>query len=246
MQMTDRIIVALDTDVIFKAEKMVRTLGPLVSTYKVGLRLFTKSGVNLLTMLKRYKKNIFLDLKFHDIPNTVAGAAESATELGVWAFNVHASGGIDMMRAARDAALRKAKELKIVPPKVLGVTVLTSMNEEALTEAGVGRNIKEQVVYLAKLAQKSGLDGVVASPKEIGDIRKSCGRNFLIVTPGIRPEKVKGERLKAEDKKDDQKRVMTARDAIAAGADYIVVGRPVIEAKDPVETVKKIMLNVEL
>lgn len=239
--MNNKLIVALDVDVIFKAEKIVRTLGPLVNTYKVGLRLFTKSGINLLTMLKRYKKNIFLDLKFHDIPNTVAGAAESATELGIWAFNVHAGGGLDMMRSARDAALRKAKELKIVPPKVLGVTVLTSMDEVSLKETGVGRNIKDQVVYLAKLAQKAGLDGVVASPIEIGEIRKSCRKDFLIVTPGIRQKQARGKRLKAEVKEDDQKRTMTAKEAFRAGADYIVVGRPVIEAKNAVEAVKKIL-----
>jgi orotidine-5'-phosphate decarboxylase len=175
---------------------------------------------------------VFLDLKFHDIPNTVAGAVESAVATGAWMVNVHASGGSAMMRAAADAAARSAGALDRPKPLIIGVTVLTSMTDAALQEIGVQRSMIDQVVYLARLAKSSGLDGVVASPQETRAIRDACGKDFQIVTPGIRPADQQG--------KDDQARTLTPAEAIAAGATYLVIGRPITAAPNPREAAERI------
>jgi orotidine-5'-phosphate decarboxylase len=167
---------------------------------------------------------VFLDLKFHDIPNTVAGAVAAATRLGVWMLNVHASGGSVMMRAARAAADEEAARRAQRPPLVIAVTMLTSLDQRALTEIGLQASVADQVGRLAALAESAGLDGVVASPQEIEIIRRRCGGAFAIVTPGIRG---------AADRRGDQSRTLSAADALAAGANYLVVGRPIIEAADP-------------
>jgi orotidine-5'-phosphate decarboxylase len=186
-------------------------------------------------MIRQKGQKVFLDLKYHDIPNTVAKAGEEATKLNVAMFNLHALGGFEMMKKTVEASRAMAKNLGIPKPIILAVTILTSMDEGALKEVGVQGPIIEEVGRLAFLASKAGVDGVIASPQEIGIIRERCGGKFLIVTPGIRAP---------SDKKDDQKRTLTPKEAISAGANYLVIGRPIKEAKDPLEAVQKIIEDI--
>ena len=216
----EKIIIALDVNTIKDLGRLLDILSPHVSIFKVGMELFYSCGPKAIDIIKKYDKEIFLDLKFHDIPNTVKNSAKAVTRLGVFMFNVHASGGGDMMKAALEGAREESEKMGIDRPRILGVTVLTSMEAT-----------QEQVLSLAKLAKEAGLDGVVASPEEAAVIRKELGKDFLIVTPGIRP---KGS------EKQDQKRTATPKAAIQAGADYIVIGRPVTKAKDPVRVIKTI------
>ena len=232
-----RLVLALDVDDLKSAEDLVDKLKDYVGVFKIGSQLFTSEGIKVIEMVNQKGGKVFLDLKFHDIPNTVKGAAESATKLGVYMFNIHASGGYEMMKAAADAARKTSIKLGIKKPFILGVTVLTSINQEILKkEIGVNKNVKEHVVHLAKLAKSAGLDGVVASPQEIKEIRASCGDNFIILTPGIRPA---GEEL------NDQKRIMTPRQALEQGADFIVIGRPIRNAENPVEAARNIIREME-
>jgi orotidine-5'-phosphate decarboxylase len=221
----NRILVALDVDSRAKALALADTLRGTVAGYKIGKQLFTAEGPDVVRALTARGDRVFLDLKFHDIPNTVAGAVRSAMLTGAWMVNVHASGGSAMMRAAAQAAHDTATRTGAARPLVIGVTVLTSMDEAALAEVGTTRPLLEQVVHLARLAQAAGLDGVVASPQEIAAIRAACGPDFQIVTPGIRPAGQAGT--------DDQARTLTPRDAVAAGATYLVIGRPITAAADP-------------
>jgi orotidine-5'-phosphate decarboxylase len=220
----DQLIVALDVDSVAEARTLANQLRGGVGGFKVGSRLFTSDGAAFVEELAGRGDRVFLDLKFHDIPNTVAGAVAAATRLGVWMVNVHASGGADMMRAARTAADEEAARRDMPPPLVIAVTVLTSMDQRALADAGVEATIEDQVRRLALLAQSAALDGVVASPHEIAIIRQACDPRFTIVTPGIRG---------GADAKNDQHRTATAAAALAAGASYLVVGRPIIAAPDP-------------
>ena len=208
-----------------KALALADTLRGTVAGYKIGKQLFTAEGPDVVRALTERGDRVFLDLKFHDIPNTVAGAVRSAMATGAWMVNVHASGGSAMMRAAAQAAHETAAKTGAARPLVIGVTVLTSMDEAALAEVGTTRPVLEQVVHLARLAKAAGLDGVVASPQEIAAIRDACGPDFQIVTPGIRPAGQAGT--------DDQARTLTPKDAVAAGATYLVIGRPITAAANP-------------
>ncbi len=220
----ERLIVALDVPDGVAALALLKRLAGEITTVKVGKQLFVAEGPALVRKLIEAKLRVFLDLKFHDIPNTVAGAVREAVRLGAAFVDVHAAGGRAMMRAACEAAEEEAARRGVARPRLLGVTVLTSLDAAALQETGVSGSVEEQVVRLAVLAQQAGLDGVVASPREIGAVRARCGREFLVVTPGIR------EAVAAPD---DQRRTLTASEAIHAGADFLVVGRPVIGASDP-------------
>ena len=220
----DCLLVALDVDKAAEACALADRLRGVVGGFKIGSQLFTSHGPSIVEALVARGDRVFLDLKVHDIPNTVVGAVAAATRLGVWMVNVHASGGEAMMRAAREAADDESSRLGRPRPLVIAVTVLTSLDEAALRQIGVAATMTEQVERLAVLAQAAGLDGVVASPHEIGRIRLRCGKTFTILTPGIRAP---------DDAKGDQRRTMTAAEALAAGANYLVVGRPIISAADP-------------
>jgi len=233
----EKIIVALDVSTFDAARELMDQLSGQPVAFKVGNQLFTSVGPDIIKEVKRRGRTLFLDLKFHDIPNTVARASESATELGVDIFNIHISGGLEMMRDAAQATKARASELGIKKPIVLGVTVLTSLNEAIFQgDFDSGRNLQDQIIYMAKLAQRSGLDGVVASPQEIKLIRKVCGDDFVIVTPGVRPEWAS---------RDDQKRTMTPSEAISAGANYVVIGRPIRNSPEPAAALERVLQELE-
>lgn len=223
------IIVALDVDSRAKALALADELRGAVGAFKVGKQLFTAEGPAIVRALAERGDRVFLDLKFHDIPNTVAGAVRSAAETGAWMVNVHASGGRAMMRAAAEAAAASAgaRGERLF---VTAVTVLTSLDQRALDEIGTTRSVLDQVVHLARLAEDSGLDGVVASPLEVRAIRAACGDRFLTVIPGIRPRPAGAERTAPSD---DQARTMSPVEALQAGANYLVIGRPITGAASP-------------
>jgi orotidine-5'-phosphate decarboxylase len=226
-----RLIFALDVESGASAEEWVRRLRGKVGIFKIGKQLFTRCGPDVVRMVLDQGGEVFLDLKFHDIPNTVAKAAIEACRLGVRIFNVHALGGRAMMEGAARAVNEYLVAGDGVPPVLLGVTILTSSSEQTLREVGIDRPVEEMVLRLARLAKDSGLNGVVASPHEVGLIRQACGRDFAIVTPGVRPSFAETN---------DQQRIMTPGEAIAAGSDYLVVGRPIAAATDPVGAAQRI------
>ncbi len=231
--MKDRLIVALDTDDGEEIDWLFGTLMDNVRWFKMGFQAFSTLGMEAFPWFKQNGHKVFVDLKFHDIPNTVARDVGMMTKHGANMINMHASGGLEMMQAARDSAEEAAYEADIPKPILLGVTVLTSTDETGFQQNfDSERQLTKQVVYLAQLAQEAGLDGVVASPLEIEPLRKACGDNFLIVTPGIRPKWAESN---------DQRRITTPAEAINKGADYIVVGRPIIEADDPLEAAEMIL-----
>jgi orotidine-5'-phosphate decarboxylase len=233
----DQLLIALDVPTGGEALHLADLLRESVGGFKIGSQLFTAEGPAIVRALTGRGDRVFLDLKFHDIPNTVANAVAAATSLGVWMVNVHASGGTKMMRAAAEAARNTASTAGRPAPLVIAVTVLTSMSAAAMSEAGTNVPVIDQVSRLARLAQEAGLDGVVASPQETSVIRALCGPGFAIVTPGIRGGA-------AVTSTDDQERRMTAAGAIAAGSSYLVVGRPVIAAPDPREAAEKIAAEI--
>lgn len=236
--MSDRLIVALDVETASEARRLVSALRGMVGMYKIGSQLFTAAGPSLVHEIITSGERVFLDLKFHDIPNTVACAGVEAARLGVSIFNVHAAGGSEMMRHTADVVAECAVSEGLARPLIIAVTVLTSANAATLAEVGYSLKPDELVPRLALLAEAGGLDGVVASPREIAMVRTVVPKpNFLVVTPGVRPA---GAALF------DQKRVMTPREAIIAGADYIVVGRPILNAPDPARATQQIIDELEI
>jgi orotidine-5'-phosphate decarboxylase len=224
------LIVALDFDSLSSAMKFAKQVADLVGLFKIGSQLFTAAGPAAVKEISALGPGIFLDLKFHDIPNTVAGAVLSSAAMnGVQLVNVHALGGSTMLKAAAQA-ISAGVPLGMDRPRLLAVTILTSMDQKAMRETGISGAPQTSVMKLAKLAKSSGVDGVVASVQEAKAIRKVCGRDFLIVTPGVR---LKDKEKTDNGKKDDQARTATPAEAIRAGADYIVVGRPILAAEDP-------------
>ncbi|MDT8419102.1 MAG: orotidine-5'-phosphate decarboxylase [Desulfuromonadales bacterium] len=230
-----RIIFALDVDDFAQAQKWVEQLHEKVGLFKIGKQLFTRCGPEVVRMVRQRGGDVFLDLKYHDIPNTVAKAAVEACRLGVQMFNVHALGGLEMMQTTVREVGEYCAANHVERPIMLAVTILTSSTEETLRQIGIDRPINEMVPRLAALAKQAGFDGVVASPQEVGLIRASCGDDFYIVTPGVRP---------AFASMDDQKRVTTPAEAIAAGASHLVIGRPISAAANPQEAASLILEEV--
>ena len=233
----DKLIVALDAESADRALNLFAQLRATVGIFKIGSQLFTAAGPEIVRQIVTRGGRIFLDLKFHDIPNTVAAAGVEATRLGVSIFNVHASGGAEMMKRTAEAVAEIAERERLVKPKVIGVTLLTSLDQANLKQLGINDEPPAVVARLARVAANCGLDGVVASPQEIGIIRETIAkRDFLVVTPGIRS---------SADATQDQRRTLTAAEAIRAGADYLVVGRPIINAEDPLGAAGKILEEID-
>jgi len=232
----NKLIVALDVSSRDKALDIVDRLGDQADVFKVGFELFVTAGPDIVRDIQKKGKRVFLDLKFHDIPNTVTRAALAAARIGVYMFNVHTSGGLAMMRQCRDAVAELCVREDIQRPKIIGVTALTSLDAEILrNELGIHYGLKTHVKRLASLAFAAGLDGVVASPHETVMIKRQCGKDFLVVTPGIRPSWVPP---------DDQKRTATPRQALRDGADYIVMGRGILKHEDPIRALE--LISVEM
>ena len=231
-----RLIFALDVGSLREAEQYVRALVRDVGLFKIGKQLFLHAGPPVVRMVRERGGEVFLDLKFHDIPRTVAKAAAEATRMGVRMFDLHASGSLAMMQQTVAEVNRVCRNEQLRRPKILAVTVLTSLTRDDLRRVGVQAGVESQVVRLAKLAREASMDGVVASPLETARIRKDCGRGFLIVTPGVRL---------ARSSWDDQKRVLSPEQAVQAGADYIVVGKPIRDAKDPQTAAREVVVEME-
>lgn len=232
----ERLIFALDVDDFSAAEEWVKKLQTKVGVFKIGKQLFTRCGPEVVKMVQNYGGDVFLDLKYHDIPNTVAKAGVEACKLGVKIFNVHALGGEEMMRKTVAEVDTYCAKTGTKRPMLLAVTILTSSTEETLRGVGIDRPVEEMVVRLAQLTKTAGFDGVVASPKEAALIRAACGEDFAIITPGVRPSFAT---------LDDQKRVTTPAEAIAAGATSLVIGRPISAASDPLEAAGMILSEIE-
>lgn len=243
-QAKDKIIVALDVSTADEAKKIVAELSGQVGAFKIGLQLFTSAGAKFVREIVEAGNKVFLDLKFHDIPNTVAKASVEAARTGVWMFNIHASGGGEMMRRTISEVAEVCERENIERPKIIGVTVLTSSDENTLRETGVSGEVESQVLRLARLSAENNLDGVVASPLEIKAIReKTDAKDFLIVTPGVRPASIIIDDAN-RGTNDDQKRVKTAKTAIADGADFLVIGRPILQAENRLKAVRQILEEI--
>lgn len=233
----DRLVLALDVESEAEALGLVSELKDLVGIFKVGHQLFTAQGPDIVRKITGLGGRVFLDLKYHDIPNTVARAAAEAVRLGVSILNVHALGGLEMMKAACNTARESAARLGIEPPMLLAVTILTSMDDKTLRrELKISRTVRREVCHLARLAKRAGMDGVVASPQEIRMLRRAIRGDFVILTPGVRPSWADA---------DDQKRVMTPGEAVSLGADFIVVGRPILKSSDRKKAVELILEDIQ-
>ena len=237
MKRKPEIIIALDTASNSRALDLVRTLRHQTRLFKVGLELYTAAGPAILREIRGLGAEVFLDLKLHDIPNTVARACREAARLGAAMIDLHLAGGAAMARRAVDEVDAVCTLNQLRRPAILGITVLTSLGDESLASLGIGRSATEQVLALAEIGKEAGLDGVVASPRELGALRSKVGEHFGLVTPGIRPE---------GSPADDQVRTLTPREAVAAGADYLVIGRPVTGAEDPAGVLREIQRSILL
>lgn len=236
MPYREKLILALDVAEPDYALDIVDKFSDYIDIFKVGMELFTTAGPKMVEEIHSRNKKVFLDLKFHDIPNTVSNAAIAATRLGVYMFNMHTSGGLEMMKRSRDSVVELCLKENLQKPKILGVTVLTSLSPQVLKdELGIQHSLRTHVRHLSGLALKAGLDGVVASGHEVSMIRSHCGKGFLIVTPGIRP---------SWSPPDDQKRTMTPKEALREGADYIVMGRSILHQDDPIKALELISLEI--
>ena len=232
-----RLVLALDVEELDEAKKLVDELSPYIGTFKVGLQLFCGYGLEIVNYIKEKNADFFLDVKLHDIPNTVEKASYNVIKNGANFFNVHATGGIEMMKAAKKGAMEAAEKYSRKKPLVLAVTVLTSINQETLTnELSNSKNVEDFVIQLAKNAKLAGLDGVVASARELKAIKEELGDDFIVLTPGIRP---------SWSTKDDQARIATPKGAIEDGADFIVLGRAITKAENKIEAIKKIYEEIQ-
>jgi len=230
----EKFIFALDVEHFDQAVHWVKVLKDYVGLFKVGSQLFTHSGPKVIEWIHRQGKRVFVDLKYHDIPNTVARASEELTKLGVEMFNVHALGGPAMMEETMKAVCEKAKDMEIRRPKVFAVTILTSLDQKDIEILGFSGSLQDLVLSLARLSIDSGLDGVIAAPQDIHLLRSFLGKDFMVITPGIRMYRTM----------DDQKRVMTPKEAVEAGADYIVLGREIRNAQDPIKDIKRLIEEI--
>jgi orotidine-5'-phosphate decarboxylase len=236
MAVSEKLILALDVSGYNQAIELVEKFSDYVGIFKIGPELFISSGSKIIEDINKKGKKVFLDLKFHDIPNTVSKSAVVATKLGVYMLNVHISGGFEMMKRCRDSVVEVCLKENLSRPRILGVTLLTSISKEVLTnELGIPYSVRTHVKHLSSLALRAGLDGVIASPREASMIRTLCGKGFLIVTPGIRP---------SWTPPDDQKRTMTPKEAIREGADYLVIGRGILRHADPMKALELINLEI--
>ncbi len=236
MTAKQRLILSLDTWNYDEAIEIVERFRDLLDVFKVGFQLFTSVGPKVVEKINSMGKKVFLDLKFHDIPNTVSKAGLTATRLGVYMFDIHTLGGLDMMRRCREDVVTLCLKENLPRPRILGVTILTSIDQRTLKdEIGITHSIRTQVRHLSGLALKAGLDGVIASPEEITLIKGHCGSGFLVVTPGIRP---------SGTPKDDQRRTLTPREAVVQGADYLVIGRAVLSNANPMKALEAIIAEV--
>ncbi|MBL7071708.1 MAG: orotidine-5'-phosphate decarboxylase [Candidatus Omnitrophica bacterium] len=231
----EKIIVALDVSRLEEAEKLVDKLRPVIKIFKIGSELFTSCGIEAVDLVRRKGCKVFLDLKYHDIPYIVMKASKAAANQGIHMFTMHTLGGASMLKRAADAAREEAARLSNEPPLVLGVTVLTSHNDKDMQSVGISGSVDDEVARLVKLAEKAGLNGIVASAQEVSRIRKIVKKEFLIVTPGIRPSWAQ---------KADQKRVATPKEALEMGADYLVIGRPITAQDDPKAAAEKILQEI--
>ena len=235
-QMRERLIVALDVSTSEEAFQLVKVLDGEVGAYKIGMQLYNSEGPGIVQYIRYFGGRVMVDLKFHDIPNTVAQASRVMARRQAYLYTLHASGGKKMMQAAAEAAADEAQKLGVPKPLALAVTVLTSISQQEFeSEIGVNKLIAEHVVNLAKMAKEAGMDGVVCSPQEITAIRQACGADFLIVTPGVRPAGVSV---------DDQQRILTPAEAIRQGASHLVVGRPITAAVDPKAAARQIVAEM--
>ncbi len=234
--MKNRLVLALDVPDMDDARELVLELKDYVGVFKVGKELFTAEGPEVFKMIKENGGKIFADLKYHDIPNTVSSAAKVLVKMGVEIFNVHAAGGYEMIKQTREAIESEAAKMGVKRPKLLAVTVLTSLNQEDLNMLKIESKLSDYVLSLAELAKNAGADGVVCSPQEIDVIKEKLGKDFITLTPGVRPE---------WSAKGDQKRIMTPKEAVHKGTDYIVIGRPITKAENRVEAAKRILQEME-
>jgi len=230
-----KIIVALDVNSLEEVETLVDSLRPIIRTFKIGGELFTSCGTEAVDLIRRKGCRVFLDLKYHDIPNTVMKAARAAANRHIHMFTVHALGGLEMMKQAVKAAEREAERIEADVPIILGVTILTSLDKDDMRSVGIKGSVTSEVLRLVKLAEKAGLDGIVASPKEVPVIRRAVRKKFIIVTPGIRP---------AWSSRTDQKRIATPGETIKKGADFLVIGRPITANKDPRQAAERILEEI--